>query len=52
MINNSTEASLKKLHGKYINNTITPEELKRLTELTMTRNNHVSMREVVSRMSK
>ena len=52
MKNDSTDVIINKLHGKYINNTITPQELKRLTELTMTRNNHVSIREVASMMRK
>jgi hypothetical protein len=44
----SSENRINKLHGKYINKTITPQELKRLIELTMTRNNHVSVKEVAS----
>ena len=42
------EGQFLKLRGKYFSKTITPQGLKRFMELTMTRNNHVSMNEVAS----
>ena len=42
------EGQFLKLRGKYFKNTITPQELKRFMELTMTRNNHVGMKEIAS----
>ena len=46
---NSTDARIKKLHGKYINDTISPAELKELISKSMANRGNVSMNEMASR---
>ena len=43
------EQQFLKLRGKYFNNSITHQELKRFNELALTRNEHVSLREFGNR---
>ena len=47
--NNSTETRVKKLHGKYLNDTISPEELKEFISISMSNRGNVSLREFYNR---
>jgi hypothetical protein len=47
--NKSIEARVNKLHGKYINDTITPQELKEFISISMAHRGNVSMKEFGNR---
>lgn len=47
--NQSTEVRIKKLHGKYLNDTISPLELKEFVAKSMSNRGNVSLNEFYSR---
>jgi hypothetical protein len=46
---NSTEVRIKKLHGKYLNDKINPEELKEFISISMSNRGNVSLKEFYNR---
>jgi len=47
--NQSTEVRIKKLHGKYLNDTISPQELKEFVAISMSNRGNVSLKEFYNR---
>ena len=47
--NQSTEVRIKKLHGKYLNDTINPQELKEFVAISMSNRGNVSLKEFYNR---
>ena len=47
--NQSTEARIKKLHGKYLNDKISPQELKEFVAISMSNRGNVSLKEFYNR---
>ena len=48
-VKDTTEIRINKLHGKYLNDTISPQELKEFISISMANRGNVSMKEMGNR---